>query len=273
MILRYLQFSPTGNVTVLSTTPVPRALQPRIAARLLADDCVGGEQAGFVEPATDARADARLQMMGGEFCGNAAMSLGALLAREAGLADGEGRDFRLEVSGSAGLVPCRIVRESETWVGTVDMPLPTGLDAIAIDTDAGPLAAPLVRFPGIAHLILPAGAGPGEAELRRRMPAWNAKIGADALGALLWDEAEASIDPLVYVPAAGTLVREHGCGSGTAAIGSWKALATGKDVDAAIRQPGGTITVRARASGGAVAALSITGRVTLLREGEARVVI
>lgn len=271
MLLHCLKYSPTGNITVLVTTPVPRSKQPEVASRLLRPDCVGGEQAGFVETPTDPRAAARLQMMGGEFCGNAAMSLGALLARKEGLQEGLSRDYLLEVSGSAGLVPCHIVRKSDGWVGTVKMPLPTAIDDVEIDTDAGPLSVPLVRAPGIAHLILPAPAGLTEAQLRRRLPEWNRSIGAEALGALLWNEAEVSIDPLVYVPAAGTLVREHGCGSGSAAVGGWLALREGRSVEVPVRQSGGTITVRADTTDGAVTALSITGHVAIIGEGTADV--
>ena len=207
-------------------------------------------------------------MMGGEFCGNAAMSLGALLCRNAGL---DAAELTLEVSGSDNPVPCAVRREGGGWLGTVRMPLPTALRRVAVDTDAGALEAPLVEMPGIAHLILPARAGLDEAQLRRRLPEWNRMIGADALGALLWDEAAQASDPLVYVPSAGTLVREHGCGSGSAAVGSWLSLRAGGDITAHIRQPGGTITVVARREGPALAELTITGRVTVLEEGQAEI--
>ena len=110
MSIHYQKYSPTGNVTLLVTTPVPRKDQPGIAARLLGPGGVGVEQAGFIEPAGDARCPARLQMMGGEFCGNATMALGALLCRREALADGELRSLRLEVSGASGTVPCAILR-------------------------------------------------------------------------------------------------------------------------------------------------------------------
>ena len=265
MTLSYQKYSPTGNVTVLVTTPVPRSMQPGIASRLLED--VGGEQVGFIEPVTDSRCAARLQMMGGEFCGNATMSLGAMLARETELSDGAAMDLLLEVSGSADPVACHILRAGEAFTGTVQMPLPTGVGEAVLDTDAGALTVPLVRLPGIAHLILPADVGLDEAQLRRRLPLWNDAIGADAIGALRFNADALSMDPLVWVPSAGTLVREHGCGSGTAAIGCIQALAAGRDVEAGVRQPGGTITVRASVEGNAIIALSITGRVTLVEEG------
>ena len=81
MKISFVKTSPAQNVTVLVTSPVPRDRQAETAAKLLAYDGVGGEQAGFLETPTMPGADARLQMMGGEFCGNAAMSLGAYLAR------------------------------------------------------------------------------------------------------------------------------------------------------------------------------------------------
>ena len=268
MSIHYQKYSPTGNVTVLVMTPLPRERQPGIAARLLGPGGVGGEQVGFIEPAGDARCPARLQMMGGEFCGNATMSLGAMLARRAGLPESGEMAVKLEVSGSATPVPCRIRREGEGWVGTVEMPLPTGVGEATLDTDAGRLTVPLVRLPGIAHLIIPAEAGLDEEQLRRRLPLWNAQIGADAIGALRFDAGTLAMDPLVYVPSAGTLVREHGCGSGTAAVGCHLAMEAGRDVEAPVRQPGGAITVRASLSGSAVARLLITGRVTLMEEGD-----
>ena len=271
MTIQYIKLDPTGNITVLVTTPVPRSLQGAVAARLLDPGCVGGEQVGYIEPPAVPGHAARLQMMGGEFCGNATMSLGAVLARKAGLGREESADLPLEVSGSDVPVPCRVRREGKAWVGTVRMPLPIAMEEADLDTDGGPLRVTLMRFPGIAHLVIPIGAGLDEAQLRRRLPQWNAAIGADALGALTWDAEASAIDPLVYVPSAGTLVREHGCGSGTAAIGCMLALNAGKTVRAEVAQPGGVIAVEARISDGRVCALNITGRVEIVEEGKVNI--
>lgn len=267
MNIDYTLLSPTGNLTVLVNNPVPRAAQSAVAAKLLSPKIVGGEQAGYIERAADPRCAARLQMMGGEFCGNATMSLAALLSRDAGLADGASTNWLLEVSGSDGPVPCRVWRTGDAWIGTVRMPPPTRLSEIEIDTDGGALRVPLVEMPGIAHLLVPADAPLDELQLRRRLPAWNRAIGADALGTLIWNQADCSIDPFVYVPSAGTLVREHGCGSGTAAIGCWLSARSHREVTADVHQPGGTIRVRASCNGHGVRALSITGTVRVVREG------
>lgn len=260
MRVDYVKLDPTGNTTLLVKSPVPRERHGAVAAALLAR--LGGEQVGYIEAPESPDARARLQMMGGEFCGNAAMALGALLARnlpEAALL--------LEVSGSDAPVPCRVRRSGDGWIGTVQMPPPRRIRRIDLETDGGRLAAPLVEMPGIAHLILPVGAGLDEAQLRRRLPAWNAAIGADALGALLWDAQARAIDPLVYVPSAGTLVRERGCGSGSAAAGCWLAQQAGRRLSTPVRQAGGTIEVDAAFDGGAFTSVTITGRVALVDEG------
>ena len=267
MMLDYVKLSPTGNDTVLVHTPVPRALHGTVAAKLL--EQVGGEQVGYLEPSAEAAA--RLQMMGGEFCGNATMALGALLARNDGLPDGHEHALKLEVSGSAHPVLCLIRCDGDHWRGTVSMPLPESTVDVMLDTPAGALKIPLVQLPGISHLILPASAHIAEADLRQLLPEWHARLGGDALGALVWDEDQSFMDPLVYVPSAGTLVRERGCGSGSAAVGSLMALRAGRTMEVPVRQPGGTITVRAEIEDGRVTALSITGQVFLLDEGQAEI--
>ena len=72
MELRYTVIDPTKNITLLVTTPVPRDVQPRVAAELLRRE-KDAEQVGFAEGL--AAGDPRLQKMGGEFCGNATMSM------------------------------------------------------------------------------------------------------------------------------------------------------------------------------------------------------
>lgn len=260
MTIDYIKLSPTGNITILVTTQVPRQHHVEIASALL--HRVGGEQVGFIEHPFGT--DARLQMMGGEFCGNATMSLCAILARERNL--NEPTNFVVEVSGCTAPVPCTIRRDGDGWLGAVRMPLPRQISTVELDTDGGPLRVPLVEMPGIAHLILPLGLG--AMQLRHRLPEWNRRIRADALGALSWNEAVSSIDPLVYVPSTGTIMREHGCGSGSAAVGCWLSERSMADIHADIRQPGGVITVDARRAGPTLASLSITGKVAVLEEGQ-----
>ena len=101
MTLQYTVIDPTKNITLLVTTPMPRARYAQIASQLLALE-KDAEQVGFLESSDEQ--DAALQMMGGEFCGNAAMSLGAWLCR--GETEGVDRHLTLDVSGVDSPVSC-----------------------------------------------------------------------------------------------------------------------------------------------------------------------
>ena len=93
--LRYALLNPSGNRTALVLDPVPAAGRNRITAALM-DRC---EQVGYLMPPSVPGVLGRLQMMGGEFCGNASMAAAAFLLRNE-LKVSETRDVLLEVSGA-----------------------------------------------------------------------------------------------------------------------------------------------------------------------------
>ena len=183
MDVSFIKISPTQNVTILVTDAVSRACQPAVAARLLAYDGVGGEQAGFLEAAALPGARARLQMMGGEFCGNASMSMGAYFAWQDGLDDGAQADYCLEVSGAEKMVHCHIERRDNVYRGTVQMPLPEGFGDVELETDAGTQALSIVHLPGISHVIAPVETGIGREQIERRIRAWASLPPADSCSA------------------------------------------------------------------------------------------
>lgn len=263
MEVKFAKMNPTENMTILVRNPVPRARQGAVAERLMAYDSVGGEQVGFVEPAALPGARARLQMMGGEFCGNASMSLAALLAREDGLPLGGVQAYCLEVSGASEAVRCQIRREQEAFVGRVAMPLPQSVEEFELLPG---LKVPLVRFEGIVHAIVPEGALAPEVAVRQ-ISQWCARSGAGAFGAMLMEGGGRSMRPLVYVRATSSCVWERGCGSGTAAVGCWKAAQAQADCALSLRQPGGEMGVHVRWQSARVAQVEIQGQVKLAAEG------
>ena len=265
MELRFVKMNPTRNMTILVETPVPRTRHGEIAKQLMAQDSVGAEQVGYIEQATNSAATARLQMMGGEFCGNASMSLAALLAMRDGLEDKAERGYTLEVSGANDLVRCNVTRDKDSYIGEVDMPLP---DEIGVATPDVSHRYPVARFPGITHLIVP------ENDLTRESaekfaPIWCENLNADALGLLLTDNDLTHMRPLVYVRGSGSSVWECGCGSGTAALGAYRAYSATRDTHMDVSQPGGVIRVLARVENGRVTALRIRGRVLPVCAGTA----
>ena len=257
MKIHYTVLDPTKNITLLVQTPVPRDQQARLAALLLARE-TEAEQVGFVEPSEQCRA--RLQMMGGEFCGNAAMSLATLLCRRSGQAEAQ---IPLEVSGAAEPVDCHITWVDGCYLGTVDMPLPEKVESLSLPLDGKTAFFPVVYLPGICHIVVPAGFLRRE-EAEQALRSWSSLFPQEAVGLLLYDQAAGRMDPLVYVKPTDTAVWERGCGSGSAAIGALRAWQTERDQCITVRQPGGTIAVSCLWRGGAFGPLTITGTVKVL---------
>ncbi len=261
--IRYIRANPTGNITCLVVSPVAPENRERVTG-LLMDRC---EQVGYLSAPTLPGTGLKLEMMGGEFCGNATMAAGAFLARQAGVCAGETVRLNLEVSGAEKPVSCRIRALEGAWEGTVDMPRILEVRPFSF----GGRSLSLVRMEGIVHLI-------NREEILTRQEAEELlrhlapETGEAAAGLLHWNEKEQFMTPLVYVPSSGTMVWESGCGSGSTALGALLALEKGDGVFVTdVRQPGGLLRVRTEVSGGRVAGSSITGRVTMEEESRLRI--
>lgn len=245
MKIRYALLDPTGNQTVLAESAVPAEDQPSIAKRIMAAE-PDAEQVGFIS----ARADGvSMRMAGGEFCGNAAMSAAALYAMDHKIAQGV---ISVAVSGTPDPVNVRVCALPDgSMRGTVNMPRP-----ISVKEELLPDGAryPVVRFPGISHVILESPLDPTAAEALA--PAWCRFLGSESVGIIQFDREKETITPLVYVPSADTLFWENSCASGTAALGAFLAKREGP-VSLSVRQPGGSLHVDTDADGG----IRLTGTV------------
>lgn len=228
--VNYALMDPTGNRTVLVTTPVPPAQRPAVAAALMGAEPTA-EQLGFV---TAGEAPA-LTMAGGEFCGNASMAAAALLRPQGGR-------VLLRVSGTPAPVPVEITPAPGGWRGRVAMPLPLRIGVRELPSLG---SVPVVELPGITHIPLTAPLDRAAAEALIR-PLCR-QLAAPALGLLLTD-GKSRMTPLVYVPAADTLFWESSCASGTAAVGAWQQALLGTPVRLTLQQPAGSLTVEADGS-------------------------
>ena len=65
---------PAGNITIFVMTPLERSQYAEAANQLLEQKKYKAEEVGFVEEKEDGTL--HMQMMGGEFCGNATRSFG-----------------------------------------------------------------------------------------------------------------------------------------------------------------------------------------------------
>jgi diaminopimelate epimerase len=268
---------PANNITVFVLTPVPPAERAEAARALLDDPSLKAEQVGFVVPPSQDGAVGsgswrgstpwreatlwRLDMMGGEFCGNAARSFGLYAARRTGLSGQV--CLELAISGT----PVTVRADVERGLAEASMP-----PVIARETLAwGGADLPVYVFEGIAHVIAPDSA-PSESAFGAIKALLEAALtgaafqgtAVDALGVMFWDSAARFMTPAVYVRGTDTLVFESSCGSGSAALG----LYLTRDLEAGgelltVKQPGGIIEVRVEKLSGQAAALSIGGPVTL----------
>lgn len=261
MKLEFIKLSPTQNMTVIVKTHVPRTEHGKTAAALIDYAGVFAEQAGFIEEPAMPGAKARLQMMGGEFCGNATMCMAALIARDEGIMPGEERDVCVEISGADSTLNCHVECTEDGYICTTGMPLPESIETLS--------GYSLVRLPGITHAILKC-ADPGimRAGAEEMLRELAAILDDDAVGLMLYSPAKSELLPLVYVKATDTMIWERGCGSGSAAVGALMAWENMQDVQIPLAQPGGVITAGA-VWRDRVAELSIKGKVKIVCEGTA----
>jgi diaminopimelate epimerase len=250
---------PAKNITVFVLNPV--ADRAAAARELLADKSLGAEQVGFVTE-MPGRAGGRLEMMGGEFCGNAARSFGLFAAREQGLSGNQ--TVLVGMSGAAETLPVQV--QVEEGRAAVEVPGPLAAEVFEFEGRR----LPVYVFDGITHVIAP-DLPPDEktcARIRAGIEARFARPAAGppmaALGVLFYDTAAAFMRPAVYVYGTDSLVFESSCGSGSAALAVWLTQGRGDgERTCAVRQPGGIIEVKVRRRDGKVQGIVIGGPVHL----------
>lgn len=248
MELSYYKINPTGNITLIVETPVLRESQSRIAAELMAL-CKEAEQVGFLENPSGSAAEVRLQMMGGEFCGNASISAAALTASSKGIDNGS---ICLEVSGVDKPLDIGIAKKCDkVYRGTVNMPLPKKIESICIDSKD----FPIVHFEGISHIVADNTLEKSFAEANIRSIC--SELNVDALGIMFVDGGR--LEPFVYVASTDSAVWESSCASGTTAVTAFSAYKHKRSCSLSFTQPGGTLSVEAQYSAGAITSLLLTG--------------
>lgn len=255
MRIRYVPADPAGNLTALALTPVPAADRADVGARLMRAADV--EQAAFIDEGSLFSPLPRMDMMGGEFCGNATRAFALYAARRRGLGE-----HALRVSVSGARAPVRVTLDAARGRAFAHMPPPAALEEIAV---AG-RRVPVVRMEGIAHAALleePPSGALAEAVLA-------AMSREDAQGVLF--ARGQTVTPFVCVPATGTRVWESSCGSGSVAL-AWllsRGLPDGEHAFA-FTEPGGVIEVRVTLRAGRACRIEMGGAVTLGEEREVEV--
>lgn len=268
----FVKCSPANNMTILVMGEFPAEQHPRIASQMMDYSHLCAEQVGFVEKPTRSGFAAKLQMAGGEFCGNACLALAACLASERSMKPGESLELSLEASGSEHPVLCRVEKLEKEYLCDAGMPVPKEVEKAVIPFEGLLLELGIVRYGGFFHLVIDCERfGMERAAAERLAKLLGVASGDDLVGVMLYRPSTRELAPLIYVPALGSLIWEQGCGSGTASLGCYLAWNDRSSVDVPVRQPGGTIHASVSWSGGEITGVTIRSTVGIVARGKAYV--
>jgi len=272
MRLHFAKINTSGNTTAIILNPLSRDIYHSIATAVMKTECLSVEQVGFMERAANSKALARLQMMGGEFCGNASRGLAAWLVMQ----NYSGIIFQkelqswlvpIEASGHKGVLNA-IVKQGYYQEHTnveISMPIPLWIKQFSLKGIIGEHT--IVNFKGILHVIV-WNTTPSK-KLVTKIKNFVIKELSDikCLGIMFYNEGESYLTPVVYVKKVDSLVWENSCGSGTVAVAVALADKKRKGLDCLyISQPGGNIKVSVQWNDG-VKEAKISGRVNIEAEG------
>lgn len=225
------------------------------------------EQGGFIEK-SKAGGVLRLHMAGGEFCGNAARCLAAVIVddylkrgRLSQIASYqhfkrvENRfNFEIEVSGAAETLVVVCIKEKDNYFVKAQMPLidiNKDLVQVKLEINERPILLSYIKMSGITHILL-------DEEKFGFLPKnqWRPFVkrllqlleleSAPAIG-LIWFSRTRfgmEIKPVVWVAATNTCYFESACGSGSLAL-AWALAKESQTRNASynIKQPSGSIIV------------------------------
>lgn len=266
----FVKFNPTENMTVLVKTAHAFEDYGHIASKLMAYDCVHAEQVGFIQKPSDGCSDSSLWMAGGEFCGNACMSLAAFIAAERDIADGQPIVVNVEASGTELPVRCQVRQEMNRFICRLAMPLPERIEKRE-KTAERPFACTELHYAEAVHLIMEF--DEVDAAICQYAEKLAVTVGAGyegkLVGVMIFIPQTEELLPLIYVPELDSMVWERGCGSGTASLGAYLSWKNKGGISALIKQPGGMMNVICDWEDGSITSVEIEGTVEIVAEGKA----
>ena len=272
MRLHFVKINTSGNTTAIILNLLPRNMYHSIAKAVMKAECLSVEQVGFIEKPSNSKALARLQMMGGEFCGNASRGFAAWLV----IQSYPGIIFQKKIQSY--LVPIETSGYNEVLNAMVEqsynqdhanveisMPIPLWIEQFSLNGIIGEHT--IVNFKGISHIIVWNTTPCKQLVTKIKNFAIEELNDIDCLGILFYDERKSYLTPIVYVKKVGSLVWENSCGSGTVAVAAALANKQRKGLDCLnVSQPGGNIKVSIKWNDG-VKEAKISGKANIEAEG------
>lgn len=237
MEITYYVADPAGNMTGLVQTVLPRSMYRDISTFLLENNDHQLEQIGFMEECADCAG--HLEMMGGEFCGNAARSFGLFTVSrtDSGAEKNGAKKVGIRISGAADVL--EVMADPTEQTAQIQMPAIQSMDLVETSSYG---RIPLVMMEGISHaLVIDKAIDKPAAEALIRELAQHCD--SDAIGIMYYDSAENFMTPLVWVKSTDTYIWESSCGSGSCALASWLKQADPGEWRIQFNEPGGILAV------------------------------
>jgi diaminopimelate epimerase len=271
----YVKVNPAENMTIFVLDKVNRNQQPKMANKLMNYNSIHGEQVGFIEsPKTleGKRQDViRLQMMGGEFCGNAARSFAACMVffHNSTIKKIKERYFTsFEISGVNELINCEVrnTEKENVFYSKVQMPLPQKIEKCSFSIDGKNIEVKKIELCGITHFIVDADEIENNDDLFSMIKRYMDREKYDAFGIMYYDPLKYFLTPLVYVKATDSLLWERSCASGTTALAVSLTSNEGEH-NYTINQPGGILEVSTFYKNNNIKELTLAGPVEIVAKG------
>ncbi|MGL5935762.1 MAG: diaminopimelate epimerase [Cetobacterium sp.] len=247
--LEFMKLNPAGNSTLLyNIQNIEKTEVIRISETLKKEEYIEAEQTGFIN-------GNHLQMLGGEFCGNASRSFGVYLAKN-------DKDFRerknyiITCSGEENPLEIEITKTSENFFfSKIKMPRYKSISEMILDETR----ICKVEFSGIIHFIVESkGINSLKIDIVKR---YCKKYKIKNYGIMFFDKEDCSMIPYVYIEGVGGCW-ENSCASGSAALGFYLALRNDfHSID--IKQPGGFLYISMEKN-----ELYIDGFINIVSEGK-----
>lgn len=274
MKLNFIKANPTENMTVFVVDALPREEYLGVANKIMNYNNINAEQVGFIERPENPQSEAstRLQMMGGEFCGNATRALAAVAVQRGykNITEKDGKyQVPLEASGIEGLIHCQVEQKSSNgYEVSLEMPQYKSISTIDLEYRDKAYKGTIVDLSGISHAVFFTDDNSLDEEFFEAVRSAMKNFDYDAFGIMFYDEKEEFMRPLVYVKDTNSLIWERSCGTGTVAIGVVLSLLGKQSVDKNVNQPGGQMQITTVWKEHGLESIILKGMVYIVAEGE-----
>lgn len=255
MKINFVKVNPVENMTILVNSTAKKENYGKISQELMKYSNIHAEQVGFIE-------GNHLQMMGGEFCGNASRSFAAYLAfKDVNFKDE--KTYTITCSGTTKKLDVSVRKNNKNenqFFASIAMPAPYSIKEEKIFIDMDEFTLIRIDLDGITHFILE-----NDYDHKKLINAIINKMDNEkyeAFGIMFFNKEKNEILPYVHVNGLGGLF-ERSCASGTTALGYYLKNKYHL-LKAKINQPGGFLEYSFKND-----ILYIDGPVEIVAEGEA----